>query len=92
MANTYYQCYVHFVFAAKLREGVICVLFHEKIQNYICGIVSRDRNKIICIYSKPDYIYDLAEIRPFIPIFYRKRNNKSGFPERNTYLYPPLRV
>ena len=43
MANTYYQCYVHVVFAVKYRDCLILESNREMIQKYICGIVSQDK-------------------------------------------------
>ena len=43
MANTYFQCYVHLVFAVKNRDCLIHESNREKIQQYICGIVNQDK-------------------------------------------------
>ena len=60
MANTYYQCYVHLIFAVKNPECLIHESNREKIQQYICGIVNQDKCKLIRIYCNPDHTHILA--------------------------------
>ena len=68
MANTYYQCYVHLIFAVKHRDCLIRESNREKIQKYICGIVNQDKCKVIKIYCNPDHAHILAGFRPSISI------------------------
>jgi len=68
MANTYYQCYVHLVFAVKHRECLIHESKREKIQKYICSIVNQDKCKVICIHCNPDHTHILVGFRPSISI------------------------
>jgi len=77
MANTYFQCYVHLVFAVKQRECMIQESNREKIQKYICGIVNQDKCKVICIYCNPDHAHILAGFRPSISISDLVRDIKS---------------
>ena len=77
MANTYYQCYVHLIFAVKHRECLIHESIREKIQQYICGIVNQDKCKVICIYCNPDHTHILAGFRPSISFSDLVRDIKS---------------
>ncbi len=38
MANTYTQCYFHFVFAVKNREALIKKVWKDELEMYITGI------------------------------------------------------
>jgi len=77
MANTYFQCYVHLVFAVKHRECLILESNREKIQKYICGIVNQDKCKVINIYCNPDHTHILVGFRPSISISDLVRDIKS---------------
>ena len=77
MANTYYQCYTHLVFAVKHRACLILESNREKIQKYICGIVNQDNCKVICIYCNPDHTHILVGFRPSISISNLVRDIKS---------------
>jgi len=77
MANTYYQCYVHLVFAVKYRECLINESIRERIQKYICGIVNQDKCKVISIYCNPDHTHILVGFRPSISISDLVRDIKS---------------
>jgi REP element-mobilizing transposase RayT len=68
MANTYYQCYIHLVFAVKYRECLIDESIRERVQKYICGIVNQDKCKVISIYCNPDHTHILVGFRPAISI------------------------
>ena len=77
MANTYYQCYAHLIFAVKRRECLIQESNRERIQQYICGIVNQDKCKVISIYCNPDHTHILAGFRPSISISDLVRDIKS---------------
>ena len=77
MANTYYQCYAHLVFAVKHRDCMIREMHREKIQKYICGIVNQDKCKVLCIYCNPDHTHILVGYRPSISISDLMRDIKS---------------
>ena len=77
MANTYYQCYVHLVFAVKHRDCMIRETHREKTQKYICGIVNQNKCKVICIYCNPDHTHMLIGYRPSISISDLMRDVKS---------------
>jgi len=77
MANTYFQCYVHLVFAVKHRDRLILESNREKIQKYICGIINQDKCKVISIYCNPDHTHILVGFRPSISISDLVRDIKS---------------
>ena len=77
MANTYYQCYVHVVFAVKYRDCLIQEPNREIIQKYICGIVNQDKRKVISVYCNPDHTHILVGFRPSISISDLVRDIKS---------------
>jgi REP element-mobilizing transposase RayT len=77
MANTYYQCYVHLVFAVKNRDCLIHKSIREKIQKYICGIINQDKCKLISIYCNPDHTHVLVGFRPSLSISDLVRDIKS---------------
>ena len=77
MANTYYQCYVHLVFAVKHRDCLIQESNREKIQKYICGIVNQDKCKVISIYCNTDHTHILVGFCPSISISDLVRDIKS---------------
>jgi len=62
MANTYFQCYAHLVFAVKHRECLIHESNRERIQKYICGIVNQDKCKVICIHCYGAFTYSHSQI------------------------------
>ena len=77
MANTYYQCYVHLVFTVKNWDCIIYESNREKIQKYICGVVSQDKCKVISIYCNPDHTHILVGFRPSISVSDLVRDIKS---------------
>jgi putative transposase len=64
MANTYTQIYFQIVFAVKGRENVIKEDFREKLEKYICGIVSNNKSKPLAIYCNPDHLHILIGLNP----------------------------
>jgi len=77
MANTYYQCYAHLVFAVKHRDCLISESNREMIQKYISGIVNQDKCKVVSIYCNPDHTHILVGFRPSISISDLVRDIKS---------------
>ena len=59
MPNTYTQIYVQIVFAVKGRQNLISENIREKIEKYICGIISNKNSKPLAIYCNPDHIHIL---------------------------------
>ena len=66
MANTYTQIYLHVVFAVSARAGVIGADRREELQKYMTGIVTRQRQKLIAIYCRPDHTHVLLGLKPNI--------------------------
>src|SRR5690554_129639 len=68
MANTYTQILVQIVFAVKGRQNLIAEKHREKIEKYICGIISNNRSKPLAIYCNPDHCHVLLGLHPSISI------------------------
>ena len=66
MANTYTQIYLHVVFAVSARANVIGADRREESQKYMTGIVTRQRQKLIAIYCRPDHTHVLLGLKPNI--------------------------
>ncbi|PID93848.1 MAG: hypothetical protein CSA95_06065 [Bacteroidetes bacterium] len=60
MANTYTQLYLQIVFVVKSRENLIHERIREKVEKYICGIVSKHKSKPLVIYCNPDHLHLLT--------------------------------
>ena len=56
MANTFTQIYVQVIFAVRGRESLVAESIREKIEKYVCGIISNNNSKPIAIYCNPDHI------------------------------------
>ncbi|RLD23672.1 MAG: IS200/IS605 family transposase [Bacteroidetes bacterium] len=78
MANTYSQLYVQIVFTVQGKENLIHESIREKIEKYICGIISNNRSKPIAIYCNPDHVHVLIGIHPSISISDMARDIKSS--------------
>ena len=70
MANTYTytQIYVQIVFAVQGRQNLIAEKHREKLEKYICGIVSNKKSKPLAIYCNPDHTHILIGLHPAISI------------------------
>jgi len=77
MANTYYQCYAHLIFAVKNRKCLIHESNRENIQKFICGIFNKDKCKVLSIYCNPDHTHILTGFRPSLSISDLVRDIKS---------------
>jgi putative transposase len=64
MANTFTQLHIQLVFAVKGRENLVKESFRERLQGYICGIVSERKHKPLAIYCMPDHTHLLLGLRP----------------------------
>jgi REP-associated tyrosine transposase len=64
MPNTYTQIYLHVVFAVSGRACVIDSARHEELQKYISGIVTRQGQKLIAVYCRPDHTHVLLGLKP----------------------------
>lgn len=68
MANTYTQIHIQVVFAVKGRENLIHEDFRERLQAYICGIISEREQKPLAIYCMPDHTHLLIGLRPSVAL------------------------
>ena len=78
MPNTYTQIYIQVVFAVKGRKNLISEQHREKIEKYICGIISNKKSKPIAIYCNPDHIHILIGLHPTISISDMVRDVKAN--------------
>ncbi len=68
MADTYTQLYVHIVFSVKGRQPLIPKQHKAELHQYITGIITNKKQKVIQINSMPDHIHILVGITPDIAI------------------------
>ena len=68
MANTYTQIYIHIVFAVEHRQNLIPKAHKDELHQYITGIVTNKKQKVIQINSMPDHIHILIGIDPNVAI------------------------
>jgi len=78
MANTYTRIYVQIVFAVQGRQNLITEKFREKLEKYICGIVSGKKSKPLAIYCNPDHTHILIGLHPSISISDMARDIKAN--------------
>jgi len=78
MANTYTQIYVQIVFAVQGRQNLISEGIREKVEKYICGIVSNKKSKPIAIYCNPDHLHILIGLHPSISVSDMARDIKAN--------------
>ena len=64
MANTYTQIYLHVVFAVSARICVIGANHREELQKFMTGIITRQSQKLIAIYCRPDHTHALLGLKP----------------------------
>jgi len=64
MANTYTQLYFHVVFAVKGRVNLISSIWKEELYQYITGIISNKKQKLIIINGVPDHVHLLIGLKP----------------------------
>jgi putative transposase len=68
MANTYFQIYIHVVFAVEGRQNLIRSEYNDELQKYIVGIVSSQNHKLIAINNMPDHLHLLVGLRPDVSL------------------------
>ena len=78
MPNTYTQIYVQIVFAVQGRQNLISEKHRDKLEKYICGIVSNNKSKPLAIYCNPDHTHILIGLDPSISISDMARDIKSN--------------
>jgi len=64
MANTYTRVYIHIIFAAYGRAGLISSTWNERLHKYITGIIQNHGHKLIAINSVPDHIHFFVGMKP----------------------------
>ncbi|MGB0869415.1 MAG: IS200/IS605 family transposase [Flavobacteriales bacterium] len=68
MPNTYTQLYIQIVFAVKGRQNLVSEEIREKVEKYICGIVSKNKAKPLAIYCNPDHLHLFIGLNPAVSI------------------------
>ena len=68
MPHTYTQIYVQIVFAVQNRQNLVTEKYREKLEKYICGIVSNKKSKTLAIFCNPDHTHILIGLHPCISI------------------------
>ena len=68
MANTYTQIYVQIVFAVQGRRNLITEYNREKLEKYICRIISNKKSKPLAIYCNPDHTHVLIGLDPSVSV------------------------
>jgi len=64
MADTYFQIYIHIVFAVKGRDNLISKRWKDELYKYITGVVTNEGQKLIAINGMPDHIHILIGLKP----------------------------
>lgn len=94
MANTYTQIYIQFVFTVKGRQNLIHEENREKLEKYICGIISNNKSKAIAVYCNPDHTHVLLGLHPSISISDMAKvikTNTSKWINTNKWIAQPFR-
>lgn len=68
MPNTYFQIYIQIIFAVKGRQNLIFEKNREKLEKYICGIVSNKKSKPLAVYCNPDHTHILLGLHPAVSV------------------------
>ncbi len=59
MANTFAQCYLHFIFSPKNRDALITQNWKINLEKYISSLIQDRKHKLISINAQPDHIHIL---------------------------------
>ncbi len=78
MPNTYTQIYVQIVFAVQYRQNLIAEEHREKLEKYICGIISNKKSKPLAIFCNTDHTHILIGLHPSISISDMARDIKAN--------------
>jgi REP element-mobilizing transposase RayT len=78
MANTYTQIYIHVVFAVEGRQNLIQAEHNDELQQYITGIVSGQKQKLIAINNMPDHLHLLIGLEPNVSLSDLMRDVKAN--------------
>ena len=64
MSGTYSQLYVQIVFSVKFRKPLISEAIRNRVERYICAIISNQNCKPVQIYCNPDHCHILIGLCP----------------------------
>jgi len=78
MPNTFTQIYVQIVFAVKGRQNLISEKLRDRLEKYMCGIVSNNKSKPIAVYCNPDHTHILIGLHPSVSISDMARGIKAN--------------
>ncbi len=78
MPNTYTQIYIQVVFVVKDRQSLITENLREKVEKYICGVISNRKSKPIAIYCNPDHTHILIGLHPSVSVSDMVRDIKAN--------------
>lgn len=68
MANTYFQLYIHIVFAVSQRDAMILEPWRDDLYRYIGGAVRNNECELVAIGGMADHIHMLVQMPPKISI------------------------
>ncbi|MCX8480433.1 MAG: IS200/IS605 family transposase, partial [Sediminibacterium sp.] len=89
MANTYSQLYVHVVFAVKYRANLISPKWKPILYQYITGIISNKKQKLMVINGMPDHLHILIGLKPdcnLSDLIRDIKSNSSRWVNQNNYV------
>ena len=78
MPNTYTQIYIQIVFAVQGRQSLVSESWRERLEKYICGIISNNKSKPLAIYCNPDHTHVLIGLHPGFSISDMARDIKAN--------------
>ena len=68
MANTYTQIHVQIIFSVAGRQNLISERIRERVEKYMCGIISANKSKPLAIYCNPDHVHILIGLHPSVSV------------------------
>ncbi len=78
MANTYSQIYIQVVFHVKGSDSLLKEAIRERVEKYICGIITNNKCKPLAIYCNPDHTHVLIGLHPTCSISDLMRDVKAS--------------
>ena len=78
MANTYTQILVQLVFAVQGRKSLILEPQRDRVEKFMCGIITNKKSKPLAIYCNPDHCHILIGLHPAIAISDMARDVKAS--------------
>jgi REP element-mobilizing transposase RayT len=77
MADSFTQLIIQFVFSVYGRRPLVQEEQRERIEKYICGVISGMQSKPIAIYCNPDHLHILVGLNPAVSVSETARMIKS---------------